>query len=298
MKSSFSTFTFALGALLLFACASEAEGPSAVPAANASGDIGDDENLPSIPVTEDPQAKLGKTAELDQTMKTTADLNLREGPSTETTILRVLPKGTVVTVLDAKEANGFLNVEALGLRGWVSVKYLEADDAEKTLTPSDVNGAPSPDNAIARAKPAIGFSYYWGGGAWLPEGPTPSTKGSCTGTCPNCQHRGNYGADCSGLVAKAWQLGDKDLADNSHPYGTIHFMTPKSGNWGDVQRANAKKGDALVHNSGGSGHIVLYEKGDPWGTPVVYECKGCSYGCVYNARSFGSNYKAIRRAGF
>ena len=34
------------------------------------------------------------------------------------------------------------------------------------------------------------------------------------------------------------------------------------------------------------------------GSPTVYECKGCQYGCVYNARNFASSYHAIRRAGF
>ena len=43
---------------------------------------------------------------------------------------------------------------------------------------------------------------------------------------------------------------------------------------------------------------MMYEKGDGWGSPTVIECRGCSYGCVYNARSFASNYHGIRRSGF
>lgn len=290
--------------LFLVACGGEQGGEQGAPspAADVAGDVGEEDNVPSTPADEDSSARLGKTTEIAATLRTTADLNLREGPSTDTAVLRVLAKGTLVTVLDEKEQNGFLNVEALGVRGWVSVKYLEEMPAATSPgtpgAPVDINGAPSPDNAIARAKPAVGFSYYWGGGAWLPEGPTASTKGSCSGNCPSCTHSGKYGADCSGLIAKAWQMGDKDLADNSHPFGTVHFMSPKAGYWSDAQRGAMKKGDALVHNSSGRGHIVLFEKGDPWGSPVVYECKGCAYGCVYNARAFGSEYKAIRRAGF
>lgn len=304
MKSRALSYGFGLAALLLVACGSEAVEQKGSPNAESAGDVGDDENAPTTGVPDDVTGQLGVTVENGTTMRTTADLNLRQGPSTDTAILRVLPKGTIVNVLDPKEQNGFLNVEALGLRGWASVKYLEPDGTTTTTTPNtpntpvDLSGPPSPDNAIARAKPAIGFSYYWGGGAWLAEGPTAATKGSCTGNCPSCQHHGAYGADCSGLIAKAWQYGDKDLAKNAHPYSTATFISPKAGYWSDITRANAKKGDALVHNSNGSGHIVLYEKGDPWGSPVVYECKGCSYGCVYNARSFGSTYKAIRRAGF
>jgi hypothetical protein len=75
-------------------------------------------------------------------------------------------------------------------------------------------------------------------------------------------------------------------------------VNDSAGHWSTVSRASLKKGDALVYNSGSAGHVVLYEKGDGWGTPTVVECKGCSYGCVYNARSFASTYKGIRRAGF
>ena len=45
-------------------------------------------------------------------------------------------------------------------------------------------------------------------------------------------------------------------------------------------------------------YTVIYEKGDVWGSPTVYECRGCSYGCVHDSRSFNSTYHAIRRAGF
>jgi len=43
---------------------------------------------------------------------------------------------------------------------------------------------------------------------------------------------------------------------------------------------------------------VLWEKGDGWGSSTVYECKGCSYGCVHDTRTFSSSYHGIRRAGF
>ncbi len=56
-----------------------------------------------------------------------------------------------------------------------------------------------------------------------------------------------------------------------------------------------KKADALVHHDGNAGHIALYNSGDPWGQPNVWECKGCKWGCVKNSRSFTSNYVAIRR---
>jgi hypothetical protein len=100
------------------------------------------------------------------------------------------------------------------------------------------------------------------------------------------------------MVGKAWQFGVKTLSVNSHPYSTASFVRDVAGKWRTVSRGSLRKADALVYNSGGGGHIVLWEKGNGWGQSTVYECKGCSYGCVYNTRSFSSAYKGIRRAGF
>lgn len=231
-------------------------------------------------------------------MTTTADLNLRNGPSTDHTVLMVMPAGSTVEILDAAAKTGFLNVRFSGTPGWASTKYLEAPGTMPPSTGGGLDGPPSPDNAIARAAASVGFSYWWGGGAWVGSGPTGSTKGSCSGNCPSCSHSGKFGADCSGMVGKAWQFGSKSLEANSHPYSTASFVKDAPGKWSTVSRGALKRGDALVYNSGGSGHVVLWEKGDGWGASTVYECKGCSYGCVHNTRSFASSYKGIRRAGF
>jgi cell wall-associated NlpC family hydrolase len=288
----------------------------------APGDNGDDGTVDGPLVAADDGAvgsvKQGLT--VNGKMRATANVNLRKGAGTSFAVLAVIPSGTIVTLLDATPKNGFLNVQFNGTSGWSSASYLTevaATGGGSTGggstgggstgggstgggTPSgggSVDGPASPDNAIARAKAAVGFSYYWGGGAWTAGGATSSNKGSCSGSCPSCSHSGQYGADCSGLVAKAWQFGAKALETNSHPYSTASFVNDTS-SWSTVSRSSLRKGDALVYNSGGAGHIVIYEKGDGWGTPTVIECRGCAYGCVYNARSFASNYHAIRRSGF
>ncbi len=269
---------------------------------DAEGDVGDDTADGAIVPVDDGSSNLGQVVQgltANGKMRATGNLNLRKGAGTSFAVLAVIPSGTIVTLLDPTAKNGFLNLEFNGTAGWASGSYLVAvaSTGSGSGGSTSVDGPASPDNTIARAKAAVGFSYYWGGGAWLASGPTSSTAGSCTGSCPSCSHSGKYGADCSGLVAKAWQFGPKDLAVNSHPYSTVSF-NGSSSNWSTVSRASMKKGDALVYNSSGRGHIVIYEKGDAWGTPTVIECRGCSYGCVYNARSFTSNYKGIRRSGF
>lgn len=248
-------------------------------------------------------ASMAEELALSQKLITTANLNLRRGAKTTFAVVAVIPEGSEVTLVDATPVNGFLRIDWNGKVGWSSATYLEPSNGESSDDPVDVNGPPSRDNTIARAKAAVGFSYWWGHGTWLPTGPTASTKGICkkiSGSgCPNCTHSGQYGADCSGLVAKAWQYGAKDLATDSHPYGTVHLAAASS-KWSTIPKSALKRGDALVYNHGSNGHTMIWEKKDSWDANVVYECKGCAEGCVLNTRTDPAlaAYKAIRRTGF
>ncbi len=155
------------------------------------------------------------------------------------------------------------------------------------------------DGAIARARAGVGFSYYWGHGSWRSDGVTSSTAGYCSGSCPSCRHSGSYGADCSGFVAKAWQVPSSNttLSSDSHPYSTYNFYN-QSLHWSHISRTDIQRGDAMVYRSGGSGHIVLNESGSPWGQHWVYEARGCSSGIQHNLRSFSSSYHTIHRNGY
>ncbi|MFE2860986.1 N-acetylmuramoyl-L-alanine amidase [Sphingobacterium multivorum] len=53
----------------------------------------------------------------------TSDLNLRSGPGTNFGVLKVLPRGTRVNVISS--SGSWSNVEALGVKGWVSTQYLK-----------------------------------------------------------------------------------------------------------------------------------------------------------------------------
>ncbi len=235
------------------------------------------------------------------TLSTTADLNLRTGPGTTYAVISIMPQGSsLISRQDCPDASGWYKVYWGGAVGWASGGYL-----------SLVRNAYSVrDEAITRAEGATrgasgtsstapkGFSYWWGGGAWS----VGAAAGSCSGSCPDCTHSGSYGADCSGLVAKVWVVPSTNtvVSTNSHPYSTYDFYhTNGGGQWFDITRDSSVKADALVYRSStGSGHIVIYEAGDAWGTPQVHECRGCSTGCVRNSRSIGTEYKAIRRSGW
>jgi cell wall-associated NlpC family hydrolase len=218
---------------------------------------------------------------------TATSLNLRSGPSTSNAIILSMPNGAIVDVL--AESNGWYKVTYNGKTGWCSGTYLAP---VTTSTPPPANS--KVDEAINRAKSGVGFSYHWGAGCWSPGG----AKGACYGSCPNCTHSGTWGADCSGYVAKVWQVpGASALSSCQHPYSTVSFKNTRP-HWTQVSRGAIKKGDALVYNSGGAGHIFVVESGDGWGWMKAYEAKGCSAGIVYNSRTATSSYIAIRRNGY
>jgi Tfp pilus assembly protein FimT len=228
-------------------------------------------------------------------LETAAPLNLRQGPSTEAPIVLTLPEGAELSVAaESCPDNGFYKVRFGGFEGWAYGAWLNASTA--TLE-SALSYANTRSDAIARARTGVGFSYWWGGGKWLEGGPTSTTKGACTGSCPSCSHSGSYGADCSGFAAKVWVVPstNQPVSLGSHPYSTYNFDNEYHG-WHNVARGSVQMADAMVYNDGG-GHIFVYEKGDPWGSMYTYECRNCSDGCVYGIRTAGSAYKAIGRDG-
>ncbi|RME28350.1 MAG: PEGA domain-containing protein, partial [Deltaproteobacteria bacterium] len=165
------------------------------------------------------------------------------------------------------------------------------------LAPAVVIAAPEAmtrQQIIDLAKPAVGYSYWWGHGCWRTDG---TQHGSCSGSCPDCTHSGSYGADCSGFVAKVWQVPSSSaVTTDSHPYSTREFRYSET-HWDQIPRDQAQIADAFVYrnSSNTAGHIVLYESGDPWGSIWTYEARGCSYGIVHNLRTLSSSYVAIRR---
>lgn len=233
------------------------------------------------------------------TLRVTASgLNLRSGPGTGHSVVIVMPNDARVTLLTGSPTSGWYNVRYASVSGWASGQYLAFVSAPSTGG-STGGSATGRDGAIARAQTGVGFSYWWGHGRWRPEGPTSSTRGTCSGSCPGCSHSGSYGADCSGYIAKAWQVPgtNTNLTTDSHPYSTYNFYSEQT-SWRRVTRESIARADALVYRSDGSGHIVLYESGSPWGSMWVYEARGCSAGIQHNLRSFPSTYRTIRRTGY
>ena len=235
------------------------------------------------------------------TLRVTASaLNLRTGAGTSNAIVTAMPCGASVTVIGGP-TTGWWNVRYGARTGWASGAYLVDASAfdpatcggEPTTPPTTM--APEVARIFELARSGVGYSYYWGHGSWGTDG---RNRGSCSGSCPSCTHSGRYGADCSGFVAKVWQIPSASpVTTDAHPYSTYNFYNSAT-RWSRVSRGSMRPGDALVYNASGSGHIVLYESGsDPWGSVWLYEARGCATGIVHNLRAMGSSYVAIRREG-
>jgi hypothetical protein len=151
----------------------------------------------------------------------------------------------------------------------------------------------SREDMIAHAASAVGHGYKWGAGHWTEDG---ARAGSCSGRCPDCSFpSGAVGADCSGFVAKVWQVPERSaLEENRHPYSTFNFFFEET-DWFRIDRSELRPGDALVERHGDAGHIVLFEQFGTRGRLWVYEARGCAAGIVHNERLFGPEYLAIRR---
>ena len=267
-------------------------------------DLTPDGGAAAVMDVEPPAPTMGATLRV-----TATSLNLRSGVGTSHAILTVLSCGTRVTVVGGP-TTGWWNVRAGTFTGWASGAYLVTETA---FDASVCGGAPTPtvdagtptgptptmpgevSQMFTLARSAVGYSYYWGHGSWGTDG---RDHGSCSGSCPGCTHTGRYGADCSGFVAKVWQIpSPSPVTTDRHPYSTYNFVNSTT-HWSRVNRASLRPGDALTYNTNGAGHIVLFESGsDPWGSVWVYEARGCATGIVHNLRTIGSNYVAIRREG-
>jgi cell wall-associated NlpC family hydrolase len=248
----------------------------------------------------------GATLTVGGSARVTANaLNLRDGVGTGTNVLVAMPCGTTVALLGGPSttpAAGWWNVRWDGasggpLTGWTSGVYLVA--AESFL-PSMCGGdagaladAGSASDILARAAVAVGYSYYWGHGSWRGDG---ADVGSCSGSCPSCTHSGQYGADCSGYVAKVWQVPSASPIElDAHPFSTANFYDDQV-YWTQIPRSAIQPADALVHRDATSGHIALYDSGaDPFGAVWLYEARGCATGVVHDLRTVDSSYRAIRR---
>jgi len=218
-----------------------------------------------------------------------SNVNLRETPSADARVLIVVPKDATVTVVGRTEPeNGYYQVDYLGRTGWAYGAYLFVDRSATTSALTDNQR----ENIMDRARASAGYSYWWGHGRFG----CGLAHGNCSGGgCPSCSHSGPAGADCSGMVAKAWAVpaSAPGTCVDGHPYSSTTFATTTI-HWHNIDRSNIQRADAFVLKGGG--HIMIRGVGtSSSGQPHIIECSGCAAGCIIHYRSVSSDFKAIRR---
>lgn len=223
-----------------------------------------------------------------------AGARLRSGPGKAYLVLRLLQNGKRATV--RRRSGGWYRLQLSGgALGWTWRGFLCLVDPGNN---NPANFALGRQGVINIAHVFRGYSYWWGGAAFPKPWDSPRSKPR--GRCYSATyggHQGRYGADCSGYVGKVWRLPSAlPFGANLHPFSTYHFYHGRN-HWTHIARGATRRADALVHHSGGAGHIMLFERGDPWGNAWTYEAKGCAYGVVHNLRPVSSSYRARRRKG-
>ena len=292
--------TFAL-LLLLGACAAD----------TSIGDLGPDQLGPDAPVGLSGQALASGTLNLndvyyvpERTGKTDAPLY---SSATSSTVVRRIPQEAALKIVIAAPSNGRYRVDHAGTLGWM----LAADLSLRHRYDSALSSTRI--NALARARKAMGFSYWWSNARWPASGPTtwPTNNiGDCSGVCGGstpCTHAATgggaeYGSDCSGLVSTIWGFPDADSTTNptDNGYSTKAFVKDTT-NWKTVALADAKAGDAVVRYDASRKHIFLAAaKRDSRQRFKTYECSGCSAGCKTSLLEIadGGPWHAIRRKGW
>ncbi len=261
------------------------------PPEDGAADVGDQEPLDTGKEDDSGPIETFSPGDLARVCNASA-VNLRSGPGTTFEVLKVVPAGSTTKILT--KSGTWYEHDWGGNLGWSSGRYLcsisdPGSDTGNGFASTEISTA----SFLSIGRAAVGFSYYWGG-ARVKQG---GGHGACYGSCPSCSHSGSFGADCSGFIGKAWLLPKSLPMDaNRHPYSTASFLETNA-LWTRVSRTGMQPGDALVYRSNGAGHMLMYEKDDPWGQFWSYEARGCSYGIVHNIRTAGSAYKGIRRTG-
>jgi Carboxypeptidase regulatory-like domain len=152
----------------------------------------------------------------------------------------------------------------------------------------------SASEIITMARPAVGHGYHWGFGNWTEDGTN-------IGTCTSSGYTGSFGADCSGFVAKVWQVPTPSPVEiNSHPYSTDAFFNSEI-DWVKLPKdfSDVQRGDAVVYREGSGddahGHIMIIDQHVDGKTFWVYHASACKRGIRHETSKLDAKYIPIRR---
>jgi Bacterial SH3 domain len=110
-------------------CAANVDDPSAEQGDSVDGETEDEVE----------GAELTGNFSVGTSLTTTANVNLRKGPSMSDAIIKVVPSGTVVKSASANPRNGFYGVTIGGDTGWIKGNYLSKDGVVDPGKPGNIS---------------------------------------------------------------------------------------------------------------------------------------------------------------
>jgi len=132
--------------------------------------------------------------EVGSKLVSTANVNLRSGPSTSDSILDVVMKGDEVTVVSTTETNGYYNVDHDGTVGWSKGSYYAPPGSVDT----DPGTSWSCTGSYATSKVAGGQYYSTAFGCWVDKnGNAHSDSGD--NCIPYCLSKAQSDGLCAGM---------------------------------------------------------------------------------------------------
>lgn len=103
-------------------------------------------------------------------LRATADLNLRAGPSTSDPVLHVIPNGDTVALLAPTPTSGFYNVSHAGASGWASAMYLDTSACTSAAPDASFDGGAAIATIESLAGSSACASYSWKDRGTAPKG--------------------------------------------------------------------------------------------------------------------------------
>lgn len=294
-----------IGALVLGACAADISTDGLGP-----DELGPDALDPDEVADASDQALASGTLRLNDVYRVpkrddVPDVPVYTTASGDVVVRRIPQHASVKIVVAEPSLAGRYRVDHAGTLGWM----LGADLAlhhryDSTLSSTRID-------ALARARKAMGFSYWWSNARWPQTGATTwpvDNRGKCDGICGGakpCTHRATgggeeFGSDCSGLVSAVWGFGSSDTNEKNNGFATVAYSRDNA-RWKTVELADAKPGDAIVRHDAQKEHIVLVAtRRDSNKRFRVYECAGCEAGCrpASLTAQDGGPWHAIRKTGW
>jgi hypothetical protein len=107
-------------------------------------------------------AQVAPSAQCAPTARTTATVNLREGPGTDYAVMLTIPRGATLSVAGKNQDGTWYQVLYQGVKGWVSVQYLQLSCVEGVIVvdvaPPAPTSAPPPTATPSTQTPGVSLT--------------------------------------------------------------------------------------------------------------------------------------------